>query len=1039
MSGNNGADDRANMSGAVPPNEAEPQRKPETAAAAAPDHTAGTAADAKPDVVAEPTAPAPTERFVSMAPLPTPSKAAPASEPSAAPSAARNDAAPAVEEIAVAEAVAGEVAVEEIAAEVADAAPEREAADPTPETPVVAEEPVTPDTSVAESAPAAPETPSASEPPQTQLKPWEIPTTAMPAAPTKPAPFAFTKPVFTEPETESPVASTAPVEPAAPTAVASVKDVGIDPPAADRTPDEPPTAPQAGLQPERAAEAPAEQAPAAAPVGQATAVALVGQAPTEASAEQATTAALAEQAPTEAPAEQALAVDDSAPTVAIDMSAIRRTPPAQPVPSAAEPPAERLPEGSASAESGEGSAAEESGEGRAEESDQGRAAEGSADDAATEVVPVVAGGSVPPSSPPPPPPAPPGGTGGSPSPAGPPWRKIAIAAGGVAAALAVLYGVDLAVSSGNVPRGVTVAGIEIGGESVDDAEALLRDELGRRLENPVPVTAGDTTAEVVPAQAGLEVDWEHTLDRIGSQPLSPFTRLASLFGTDEIGVVSVRDDAALTNALEGVRSSAERAPREGTVVFEGATPVAVSPQPGQNLDPQVAADVFAEKWAFGDVALPVTTLDVTVTPEAVDRALTEIAIPAVASDVKVQGRDNAVATLPRDRIGTILSFVPDGEGGLVPEYHSEAVVDFLRPQLAETEVEPKDARIVIEGGGPTIVPAVKGELVDWTKTLEPLPQLLAAPGDRTTPAVYAPVDPALTTEAAEKLGIREVVGEFTTGGFSYASGVNIRLAASEIDGALVKPGETFSLNGYTGPRGAAQGYVESGIIEAGRPGTAVGGGISQLATTLYNATYFAGMEDVAHTEHSYYISRYPAAREATVFEGAIDLQFRNPFDTGVLIQTIGTSSDITVRLWGTKTVDVQSFTGDRSAFTSPNKITLPAGDACIPSSGAQGFTVSDTRVITDARTGAQLSRTTRTVKYDPVPIVECIEPEEEREPAPGPERNPAGAPGSAPESGSSPTTSARPQPGAQPTTSSAPEPESVTDESAVPDASAGEE
>ncbi|MGV9747604.1 VanW family protein [Rhodococcus zopfii] len=666
------------------------------------------------------------------------------------------------------------------------------------------------------------------------------------------------------------------------------------------------------------------------------------------------------------------------------------------------------------------------------------AAAGSADDAVTEVVPVVAAGSVPP-PPSEPPTTPPGDAAGSPSPAGPPWRKIALAAGGVAAALAVLYGVDLAVTSGNVPRGVTVAGIEIGGKSVTEAETLLRDELGDRLGRPVEVTAGDTTGEVVPSQAGLAVDWEHTLDRIGSQPLNPFTRLASLFGSDEIGVASLRDDAALTSALEGVRSSAERAPREGTVVFEGATPVAVSPQPGQDLDPQVAADVFAERWAFGDVTLPVETIEVTVTPEAVDRALTDIAFPAVESDVKVQGRDNTVATLPRDRIGTILSFVPDGDGGLNPEYHSEAVIDFLRPQLAETEVEPKDARIVIEGSGPTVVPAVKGELVDWAKTLEPLPRLLAAPGDRTTPAVYAPVEPALTTEAAEKLGIREVIGEYTTGGFTYASGVNIRLAASEIDGALVKPGDTFSLNGYTGPRGAAQGYVESGIIEAGRPGTAVGGGISQLATTLYNATYFAGMEDVAHTEHSYYISRYPAAREATVYEGAIDLQFRNPFDTGVLIQTIGTSSDITVRIWGTKTVDVQSFTGDRTAFTSPNKITLPAGDSCIPSSGAQGFTVSDTRVITDAKTGAQLSRTTRTVKYDPVPIVECTEPESEREPAPGPERNPAGSPGSTPESGSSPTTSARPQPGAQPTTSRAPEPESATDEPAVPDASAGGE
>jgi vancomycin resistance protein YoaR len=265
-----------------------------------------------------------------------------------------------------------------------------------------------------------------------------------------------------------------------------------------------------------------------------------------------------------------------------------------------------------------------------------------------------------------------------------------------------------------------------------------------------------------------------------------------------------------------------------------------------------------------------------------------------------------------------------------------------------------------------------GDMVQWPKTLEPLPALLAAPGQRTTPAIYEPAQPALTTEGANALGIREVIGEFTTGGFEYASGVNIRLAASAIDGAIVKPGETFSFDAQTGPRGSAQGYVDSGIINNGRPDKAVGGGISQLATTLYNATYFAGMEDVDHTEHSYYISRYPAAREATVFEGAIDLKFRNPSKTGVMIQTIGTSSNITVRIWGTKTVDVQSVTGNRTNQTSPNTISLPAGPHCVASGGAPGFTVSDTRIINDASSGGEISRHTRTVKYDPVPIVKCV-------------------------------------------------------------------
>src|ERR1041384_3974079 len=155
----------------------------------------------------------------------------------------------------------------------------------------------------------------------------------------------------------------------------------------------------------------------------------------------------------------------------------------------------------------------------------------------------------------------------------------------------------------------------------------------------------------------------------------------------------------------------------------------------------------------------------------------------------------------------------------------------------------------------------------------------------------------VTTEQANALGIKEVIGEFTTGGFAADSGVNIRVVAQKVNGAIVKPNETFSLNGFTGPRGAAQGYVEAGVIKDGAPGREVGGGISQFATTLYNASYFAGMKDAGHKEHSYYISRYHKAREATVFQdhagnSVIDMKFTNDAQTGVAIQTIWTPTNL---------------------------------------------------------------------------------------------------------------------------------------------------
>jgi len=164
--------------------------------------------------------------------------------------------------------------------------------------------------------------------------------------------------------------------------------------------------------------------------------------------------------------------------------------------------------------------------------------------------------------------------------------------------------------------------------------------------------------------------------------------------------------------------------------------------------------------------------------------------------------------------------------------------------------------------------------------------------------------------------------------------------------------------------------VESGIIIDGRASEAVGGGISQFATTLYNASYFAGMDDVAHTPHSYYISRYPAGREATVYEGAIDLQFKNPFDVPVQIESFVSGDSVTVKIKGKKQVEVESIPGGRTNPTQPEKRTVDKDDHCSPSSGAPGFTTTDTRVIRDLN-GQELSRETHTTVYDPQPIVTC--------------------------------------------------------------------
>ncbi|MFC8046485.1 VanW family protein [Nocardia sp. NPDC057353] len=539
------------------------------------------------------------------------------------------------------------------------------------------------------------------------------------------------------------------------------------------------------------------------------------------------------------------------------------------------------------------------------------------------------------------------------------------------------YAADWFLSSGQVPRGTVVAGVDVGGMDTAKADVVLRSRFEARADQPLDLTIADVREQIVPAAAGLQIDWDGTWARVGDQPANPFTRLASFFTTRDVPMATAVDEAALEGTFTRLRVH-DIPTVEGTIRFDGSRPVGVPPTQGRVLDGAGARDTLLDGWVTAQTLdLPVMPAPLTVRPEAVDETLRAVAQPAVSAPIRFAGRDGDAELTPA-QTATVLTFAPDGSGGLAPVFDVPALTGLLAPQLAASEVEPKDATFAVGGGAARVVPGIVGEKVNWPKTLEQLAALAVASGaGRTGPAVYEKVEPKLTTQAAEALRIVEPVGQFTTSGFSGPSGVNIRTVAARVNGAVVKPGDTFSLNEFTGPRGAAEGYVESGIIDHGRPSTAVGGGISQFATTLYNAAYFAGMEDAGHTEHSYYISRYPAAREATVFDGAIDLQFRNNTETGIYIETLAGGSDITVRLWGTKTVNVESITGERTKPTEPTTVTLPEGKDCIASSGAPGFTISDTRIIRDAKTGQEISRHTRTVKYDPVPVVKCEKKDEE--------------------------------------------------------------
>jgi vancomycin resistance protein YoaR len=208
---------------------------------------------------------------------------------------------------------------------------------------------------------------------------------------------------------------------------------------------------------------------------------------------------------------------------------------------------------------------------------------------------------------------------------------------------------------------------------------------------------------------------------------------------------------------------------------------------------------------------------------------------------------------------------------------------------------PRAARFAIRGERVAVVPAVVGRRIDAPAVAGLIARRPAADA---VPVRMEPIPPSRTTEQARAMRIRELVSEFTTNyGCCPPRVTNIRRAAAILDGSIIPAGAAFSLNEALGERTRERGFLPAPQINAGRLEDAVGGGVSQIATTFFNAAFFAGLRIVTHTPHEFYISRYPLGREATISWGGPELIVENDWPAAVLVKAAATDTGVTFRLY----------------------------------------------------------------------------------------------------------------------------------------------
>ena len=486
-------------------------------------------------------------------------------------------------------------------------------------------------------------------------------------------------------------------------------------------------------------------------------------------------------------------------------------------------------------------------------------------------------------------------------------RNALLAVAAVVAAVFAGWVLDDKVLGGDIARNTSIAGVDVGRLDIDEAAELLTD--GRLTDRPIELRHDTNSLTITAAELGVMVDAELALTDAAEQPdliAQPIRWIGSLFGNRSFDVRYTIDVDVLGEVVAGSDS-----------IFD--------------LDfglPQL--ELVNGRFVEADVAsLPIVDAD-ELRNLVLDAATTGgngtavIEIPITGSEAVDRGADELIAEAHRLTKNGIALRVPGiitqrrvSQSALRSWLVFGGTIDeptiSLDEQLAQSTVEALFIDYGEAGDEPTftiddvgrvrIVGSSPGAVCCTLDTPERILAGMEA-GERIV-ELRPREDPGVRgIEWAKSLGIVEVIGEFTTYYQpNQTRNINIQRIAELTQGAVIEPGGEFSINDYVGRRTRENGFVDAGVISNGVFTTSVGGGISQYATTLFNAAFFAGLDFGDYQSHSIYISRYPYGREATVNFPNVDLEILNTTPYGVLLWPTTDETSITVTLYGTKWVE----------------------------------------------------------------------------------------------------------------------------------------
>lgn len=470
---------------------------------------------------------------------------------------------------------------------------------------------------------------------------------------------------------------------------------------------------------------------------------------------------------------------------------------------------------------------------------------------------------------------------------------------------------------------VYCAGVNLGGMTQDEAKEAIEEAL-RHPSYSLKVVLPDCEYTFQPEQEGVTLNGEQVAKLAfdhGREDPSAYG-VYKAYHSAKRNKYRLNAKTDLLYSSEDIEALAKQieedtyiAPTECEASYDEDSHVATLTlgQPGRKIQAETIVEVVDQAFdnmEFEDITLDYEKVEIdmralrSLTGKCREEYSSAAVDPVITANEDTHSIDLTMGTLGWKLNGNALYTL--AEEAVQQENYGEVTLELESIQPKEVDIT--DAYKELAGDpvepyyyGGQVLEGADGYTLDWEQAIGDI--LASDYGDELS-IPMTPIPPKHTAQEVRDVLFRDQLSKYSSPHVANSNRTyNLSLACQAINGTVINAGEVFSFNKVVGERTTAKGYRAATVYVGTESKEETGGGICQVASTIYDAALYAEMEIVSREEHTFFVTYVPGGLDATVYWGSLDFSFRNNTEYPIRINASVSGGYVNISIDGTKTND----------------------------------------------------------------------------------------------------------------------------------------